>query len=301
MNTQSLTVYALVVVVSIFLLAQISASLETNATLPLKYAAKVLDGTDQLCPSEDIRDDSTHHIHEDIHTLLQELAVPKVETPCGDGWTRVAYLNMTDPMQECPLAWNEITSTKRVCGMKSGAASCDSVTYTTSRQYDRVCGRIIGYMYNGPDAFYEYTNNPSITIDSYYVDGVSVTHGQPREHIWTFAAGAGEENDASWICPCSNPTNTQTIVVPPFVGNNYFCESGLTVWTALSDTVYTDDPLWDGDGCGPSSNCCTFNSPPWFSVQLPTPTTDDIEVRLCDNTLGGHDDSPIEIIELYVL
>ncbi len=27
------------------------------------------------------------------------------------------------------------------------------------------------------------------TIDQAYVDGLSVTHGSPRQHIWSFAAG----------------------------------------------------------------------------------------------------------------
>ena len=40
------------------------------------------------------------------------------------------------------------------------------------------------------DAFGQpYYSNRALTIDSQYVDGVSLTHGQyPRKHIWTFAA-----------------------------------------------------------------------------------------------------------------
>ncbi len=44
---------------------------------------------------------------------------------------------------------------------------------------------------------------------------------------------------------------------------------------------YGGDPLWDGAGCGPLNTCCTFNNPPWFYKELPAPTTDDIEMRVC--------------------
>ena len=37
---------------------------------------------------------------------------------------------------------------------------------------------------------------------------------------------------------------------------------------------YSDDPLWDGAGCGDSSTCCQFNNPP---SSLPQATTDDVE------------------------
>ena len=64
--------------------------------------------------------------------------------------------------------------------------------------------------------------------------------------------------------------------IPSFVGQNYFCESGLTRWDSSSILFSNGDTLWDGQGCGPTSSCCTFNSPPWFNVTLPSPTTDDI-------------------------
>ena len=32
------------------------------------------------------------------------------------GWSRVAFLNMTDPAHQCPPAWREITEPVRACG-----------------------------------------------------------------------------------------------------------------------------------------------------------------------------------------
>ena len=57
----------------------------------------------------------------------------------------------------------------------------------------------------------------------------------------------------------------------------------VTQWNGTSGVFWPNgDPLWDGQGCGPTSSCCTFNSPPWFNVTLPFPTTDNIEVRICN-------------------
>ena len=88
--------------------------------------------------------------------------------------------------------WREIITPHRVCGRRSIAsgASCEGVTYSTgSEQYDQVCGRITGYQIGTVDAFID---GPDVAIDTYYVDGVSVTRGSPRQHIWTFAAGVDE-------------------------------------------------------------------------------------------------------------
>ena len=84
-----------------------------------------------------------------------------------------------------------------------------------------------------------------------------------------------------------------------FIGNDYFCETG-SRQHFLFQTFYHEDPLWDGEGCGPNSSCCTFNSPPWFCKHLPHPTTDDIEVRVCGDENVSNEDTPLEQIELYI-
>ena len=60
------------------------------------------------------------------------------------------------------------------------------------------------------------------------------------------------------------------------------------------------DPLWDGAGCGATSTCCSFNTPPWFYKQLPQPTTDDIEMRVCKNEKASNEDIAIEMFEIYI-
>ena len=83
------------------------------------------------------------------------------------------------------------------------------------------------------------------------------------------------------------------------MGGDYFCESGAnSTAESVQCMLYPDDPLWDGEGCSASSTCCSFNSPPYFTKQLPSPTTDDIEARL--RCFHSSEDTAIEFIELYV-
>ena len=155
-------------------------------------------------------------------------------------------------------------------------------------------GRIIAYQVNHIDAFEPYHDGHVTTIDGAYVCGVSLTHGSPRQHIWTFAAGSYEQDYTDYdACPCDA---TISITIPPFVGGDYFCESGVN--SCNYSGFHPDDPLWDGQNCIATSTCCSLNSPPYFTKQLPSPTTDNIEARMC--WYGTEEESPIEFIELYV-
>ena len=237
-------------------------------------------------------------------SLLRESVVPLLQGySCGEsGWRHVAYLNMSDPSQHCPSVWREYTTPHRVCGRRSSTGSCEGLNYTTgSEQYDQVCGRIIGYQLGPPESF---LHSRGRSINSVYVEGISITHGSPHQHIWTFACGVDEGTGLAGNCPCvagSHIGRYNQNYIPSFVGQNYFCETGLTQWPNTNGVLYSDgDPLWDGQGCGPTSSCCTFNSPPWFNVTLSSPTTNDIEVRICENQGSNDVDTPIQLIELYV-
>ena len=217
------------------------------------------------------------------------------------GWTRVAYLNTTDTSQQCPGAWRLITTPRRTCGRSTNAASCDSAIFPSNGiRYSHICGRVIGYQDRSPDAFSYYLSSDPPTIDGYYLDGVSVTHGTPgsRQHIWSFAAAVGNQFTSN-NCPCDSGAGA-----PSFVGQDYFCETGNDneaedyEWVGL---FFADDPLWDGQDCGTDHTCeCTLNNPPWFCKQLPQVTTDDIEVRICGDSGHTNEDTPVELIELYV-
>ena len=102
-------------------------------------------------------------------------------------------------------------------------------------------------------------------------------------------------------CPCES-SQYNNYNVPPFVGNDYFCESGWqTAWSnGYSRTFFPNNTLWDGQNCISSSTCCQFNSPPWFAKILNVSTTDDIELRLCTIARPSISDVALELVELYV-
>ena len=156
-----------------------------------------------------------------------------------------------------------------------------------------MCRKITTYRVEHIDTFESYHDGTVTTIEGAYVSGISPTHGSPRQHIWTFAAGSSEQDytddDA---CPCEATIN---INIPPFVGGDYFCESEANLGSPSG--FHPDDPLWDGQNCTATSTCCSFNSPLYFTKQLPSPTTDDIEARMCWQK--SPDQSPIEFIEQY--
>ena len=211
---------------------------------------------------------------------------------------KVAELDMTDNSNQCPSTLTQrIDSNKRTCAINSNSASCAPVIYSIDTiEYSKVCGKIIGYQFGSVDAFLNRFGN----IDSNYVDGVSLTHGRPRKHIWTFVASHDEVGrNPRTNCPCTNITQASSATTPPaFVGNDYFCDTGSQGQN--QNIFYGDDPLWDGAGCGPLNTCCTFNNPPWFYKELPRPTTDDIEMRVCRDESSSNENIAIEMIDIYV-
>ena len=223
---------------------------------------------------------------------------------CGDqdsSWTRVAYLNMSDSSQTCPNAWAIINTTVRACGRQPSSRSCDSVFYSTNRlSYTQVCGRINGYQYGSPNAFGSSVTR-NISLDSWYVDGVSLTHGLPgsRTHVWTFVNAWYGTSRSSSKCPCMFSNYSEwPYTVPSFVGNNYFCAAG-SHYRPRGKVQY-NNPLWDGVGCTGINTCCQFNQPPQLCRTLPTATSDDLEVRICANQGTSNENTYISNIELYV-
>ena len=104
----------------------------------------------------------------------------------------------------------------------------------------------------------------------------------------------------SYTCSCINPARTWPYEVPSYVGDSYFCDTGAHTFTWSDDLrkVFRNDPLWDGEGCGGSSSCCSFNNPPWFCQHLNYHTSDDLELRLC--TYSFYEDKLISLVDIYV-
>ena len=173
------------------------------------------------------------------------------------------------------------SSPRRVCDATTDSLyTCGSTSFSVhGLSYRHVYGRIIAYQNGYPIAFNFQRYN---SIDQAYVFGVSLTSGRsPRRHIWTFAGAADEaSNNPNYKCPCINRyMSTSTISIPSFIGNDYFCDTSLSrSYSTYTKGFYSNDPLWDGQGCGTDSTCCSVsnscnNSPPWFIKHLSSSTT----------------------------
>ena len=227
--------------------------------------------------------DSDGHTHH-VYCYMEELC------ESSDGWTRVAYLDMTDTDEKCPDGFKlyEINGV-RACGRYS--TGCTSTTFPSDGiSYSEVCGKVIGYQYGSPDGAYA-----SVIINGVYLDGISLTHGNPRAHIWSFISGH-YESVSSNACPCGTVDSKP---VPDFVGKHYYCEAAAVPEWQLK--LYTDDPLWDGKGCGSIEGpCCSVPGIPWFHRTFSYTTSDTIELRVCGNEGITNEDVPVSYYEIYV-
>ena len=227
--------------------------------------------------------------------------ISNISEVCGGlGWRKIVDINMTDPSEVCPSNLTPVTSPVRGCGRtQTGSNICESImrSYPTN-DYTKVCGRVLAYQRGRTYAFAGSSSN----IDSNYADGVSITRGPAgsKQHIWTFVAAQSEMSFAFSNCECTNNQYNWTYEVPSFMGNDYFCDTGNRGPSVNAGTYYADDPLWDGQGCGPHSSCCQFHNPPWFYKELPQATRDNIELRLCIHGYSDHADVILQVVEIYV-
>uniref|UniRef100_A0A1X7UAY3 Uncharacterized protein n=1 Tax=Amphimedon queenslandica TaxID=400682 RepID=A0A1X7UAY3_AMPQE len=203
---------------------------------------------------------------------------------CGStGWTRLAYLNMSDASQNCPSGLRLYQSGGvRACGRPvSNGGSCASVQFPSNGiRYSQICGRVVGYQYGTTDGSF---------------DGVTITHGFSQQLVWTLMA---ELFDSSLLprCPC----NSGQLVL----GGHFFCESGNHDHSfPVRRDLFISDPLWDGQGCGPNEvSCCSAPGIPWFHRDYgnTTSTTDYIELKICCNEGTHNEDVPVGFYEIYV-
>ena len=228
----------------------------------------------------------------------------KMDELCGSGggWTRLAYLDMSDATQNCPSGFRLYQSgAVRACGRPSGGAGCTASIQFPSNgiSYSQICGRVTGYQHHTPDAVSIYNGPSHNNLNADYVDGVSITRGSPRQHVWTFMNGFSQDTNYGDNCPCATPPGSYQ-QVQSFVGSNYFCESGANGYPGGS--FYTSDPLWDGQGCGSNEGtCCAASGLPWFHRDYGSTSTNDyIELRVCGDEGTANEDTSVGFYEIYV-
>ena len=131
-----------------------------------------------------------------------------------------------------------------------------------------------------------------------YVDGISITLGSPRKHVWTYAVGYSDDlSNKESNCPCATTPGPNP---PGFVGNHYYYESG-NVGAVDSAKYYLSDPLWEGSGCTSGNGCCAQIGMPCFYRKLPVPVAEDFEIHIFKDKYHAGEDIAVEKLELYVL
>ena len=147
-----------------------------------------------------------------------------IPTTCvGRGWKRIAKVDISAG-DNCPCGWNKGNySGYGFCQKSFDGAGCSSTIFSTKGiTYQRVCGKARGYQKGLPNDGLAFN---SLTIDDHYVNGLSITYGSPRQHIWFYANGDHDTSETYYLgCPCDglvgyNPWSSS------FVDSNYYCES----------------------------------------------------------------------------
>ena len=279
------------------------ASAQKFPAEPARIDVRSLSNDPGMCPLAETVEMVRSEIREDARDVIHEL-VTDLARPCtGPEWRRVVYIDMKNSSHNCPSGFALGTFSKRTCVPSTAfltGPQCVSTRFNVEGTFNHVCGRVIGYTYKQVCAFRPYYSWGQSSLGSAYIGGVSLTSG--GQHIWSFASGQseiGEEGRTQdCYCPCAS---YDPVSSPPFVGNNYFCESGLNLpfGSPPESFDFFDDPIWDGRNCPAGSTCCQLNNPPWFNKTLPGEITGNIQLRVCSRGFI-HGYTPIILIELYV-
>lgn len=191
---------------------------------------------------------------------------------CGtytSSWREIAYIDTTvatanDQCQQYGLRRVYSDEKQVACG-KPVEKNCSVHVFDINGKYSHVCGRVRGYQLKETRGFEVEPDENKKNINSRYADGVLITRGNPRQHLWTYAASTPKDN-----CPCKN-TAERDPYIPLVSGANYSCESTRTDW---------NQPLWDRPEHTVEDENCKGHVNGWFYRNVEE-TNESIEVRWC--------------------
>lgn len=205
-----------------------------------------------ICPDSQDLDAAVQSINEAASNIAQRL---RLLPQCGGGyWYEVLDFDVNMSNQTCPPGLT-LSTMLEGCGMdaSSSGSSCNSsVLPIDGIQYSRVCGRATGRVSGATDGFSTGLGDVFILLED------------SSEPIWLFISSPFDPPD----CPCDGGGSGG---LAEAIGNNYFCE-----FSPPSDPR----ALWTGENCS-TNICCFFNSPPYFTVDLSAPTTENFGVLVC--------------------
>ncbi len=141
------------------------------------------------------------------------------------GWRRLTFFDASSLAADCPDGFRRRSSTPHSCISSSSDPGCTSIRFENGANlYDQVCGRVAVSVTGRPEGFF----SASQDIKENYLDGVSLTYGTPRQHIWSHAVLPFDRNCTSCVTDGED-----------FVGTNFTCFG-----------VSCIGPQCNGDRCG---------------------------------------------------
>lgn len=220
-------------------------------------------------------------------------------TYAGGGWTRIADLDRTRDAS-CPGDWSAATATGGLAVCTRGSSESTLTRSAEFRSGGLAWAEVRGYaeaaQKGTTDGFQrEGTPAPELSLDEPYADGLSITLGSPRQHLWTYALSQGYTNTARHSCPCRGGMATPA---PDFVGAHYACDAAspnVGAW----DTWHTDSPVWHGNSVN-NGECDVRGAPSWFVRHLAEPTTAPLEVRILGDESVSNEDVGVTRLVLEV-
>lgn len=246
-----------------------------------------------------------------------------IVTGCGkatdEQWTRIYGFNMSNKDENCPPNWQRTERHGLVgCTSKINGGCSPIYIELGNTKFSSVCGKVAGHQIAFPDAF---AVQDSKYIDKLYVDGLSITFGSPKQHVWTYGVGASKGElygGTDGNCPCDKGKPQ-----PGFVGGHMYCDSGhrnsLTadiqqhgvIDTVIYSEVYNHSLWTDTCGKNETSTCCgEVNDnvfPPWFRRDdlrdLFSPkgySNARFDIRLCAHEVDMQEGALITEFELYI-
>ena len=104
---------------------------------------------------------------------------------------------------------------------------------TNGTSYQKVCGKARGYQKGHAASFWGYSRDQS--LDSWYVEGLSITYDTLWEHIWTYDIGRLDNCAHRYNCPCAVGRG---FLPPPFVGPIITVNQGLQIYTIPTPILF---------------------------------------------------------------
>ena len=232
---------------------------------------------------------------------------------CGEkGWEKFYYLNLVENQtQDCPDSFVKTTYStfhnsrrpRPFCEKAVGVDKCTKAYFPLQeREYYEVCAKVSGYQFGTPTAFTPFDMEES----KFFLDGIQFTYGKEEWHLWSYVIGAHRDYDKKTMTPgklrelCPDVSPKYNWTIPFYLGNNYYCDSGLYQYTDTKDTnkFHYENRLWEGKDCKYPNFSCKRSGQPWFYTKLPTQIKDYIEIRSC--YIGDDADVKFDNLEVYL-